>query len=43
MMFRYDDAALEADLARRRAALTAGARWKPSRRGAWFRNRRRPR
>jgi hypothetical protein len=43
MMFRYDNPALEAELAHRRAALTAGARWSPSRRGAWFRNRRRAR
>jgi hypothetical protein len=40
---RYDDPALEAELAHRRDILGAAGRGAPSRRGAWWRNRRRPR
>ncbi|MCU1605160.1 MAG: hypothetical protein JWP46_1625 [Modestobacter sp.] len=41
-MFQYSPA-LEAELAYRREVLMAAARRSPSRRGTWFRSRRRPR
>ena len=39
----YANPALDAELAYRREVLTAAMRGTRSRRGAWFRNRRRPR
>jgi hypothetical protein len=39
----YDDPALEAELAHRRELLGTAGRVTRSRRGAWWRNRRRPR
>ena len=39
----YNSPALEAELAYRREVLMASGRGTRSRRGAWFRNRRRPR
>jgi hypothetical protein len=43
MMQIYPSAALDAELDYRREALIAAARDGRTRRGAWFRNRRRPR
>ena len=43
IMQTYGDPALEAELAYRREVLEATGRSTPSRRGAWWRNRRRPR
>jgi hypothetical protein len=43
MTVRYPNPALEAELAYRREVLMASGRGTRTRRGGWFRNRRRPR
>ena len=43
MSLNYANPALDAELAYRREMLTAAMKGNRSRRGAWFRNRRRPR
>jgi hypothetical protein len=43
MMLHYSNPALDAELAYRREVLEAAGRGTRIRRGAWFRNRRRPR